>query len=233
MFTSDCVTIAVGQKTVLSDFSLSLAPGSVHLLAGPNGAGKSSFFYAIMGHPEYRIIQGTFIFNGQDITALAPDARARLGIFLAFQQPCAIPGVTVFTVLSEAYRELVPVGERYLSNADVRVLIEGVLEKVGLPKAYADRALHENFSGGEKKRLELAQLLLFKPKLVLLDEIDAGLDAQGLGLVRVCVRELHEENPATIFLIITHGSELVTALEPTKIHEIRAGRQVSVVDNGA
>ncbi len=232
MLSIDRITITVGQKTVLSDFSLQVAPGAVHVLTGPNGAGKSSLAYALMGHPNYVVTQGLIVFNGQDIAALTPDARARLGIFLAFQQPCAIPGVTVFTLLSEAYRELVGQQGTYMSSAAVRVLIENVLEAVGLPTAYADRAVHENFSGGEKKRLELAQLLLFKPKLAILDEIDAGLDVQGHALIRDCLHKIKKENPDTSFLIITHAAALIAALNHTSVHEIRDGRLLEPKTDG-
>lgn len=221
MLSVNAVTITVGKKTILSDFSLSLAPGSVNLLIGPNGAGKSSLAYALIGHPSYVVTQGTFIFNGQNITASAPDVRARLGMFLAFQQPCAIPGVTVFELLTQAYRELVGISGAYESNADLRLRVCAVLEKVGLPSLYADRAVNENFSGGEKKRLELAQLLFFKPKLAILDEIDAGLDAQGIDLIVDCMRTLQRENAATAFLVITHSSALIAALAPAPVHELR------------
>lgn len=221
MLNIDAVTITVGEKTVLSDFSLSIAPGSVHVLIGPNGAGKSSLAYALMGHPDYAVTQGLFIFNGQDITAIPPDVRARLGLFLAFQEPCAIPGVTVFELLTQAYRELVGLSAPYESNAELRVRVIAVLEKVGLPAAYADRSVHENFSGGEKKRLELAQLLFFKPKLAIFDEIDAGLDAQGISLVCECIRTLQNENAATSFLVITHSPALIAALAPALVHELR------------
>ncbi len=220
MLSVNTVTITVGKKTIFSDFSLSMAPCSVHLLVGPNGAGKSSLAYALIGHPSYVVTQGTLILNGQDITTSTPDVRARLGLFLAFQQPCAIPGVTVFELLTQAYRELVGISGAYESNVDLRVRVGAVLEKVGLPAAYADRAVNEHFSGGEKKRLELAQLLFFKPKLAILDEIDAGLDAQGIDLIVDCIRMLQRENAATAFLVITHSPALIAALAPAPVHEL-------------
>jgi Fe-S cluster assembly ATP-binding protein len=221
------ITITVGQKTVLSDFSLTIAPGTLHILRGPNGVGKSSLACALMGHPQYKITQGSIVFDGHNIAHMTPDLRARQGIFFAFQQPCALAGVPIGTFLSEAYREVARDRATYRSSADMRTLIESVLEKVGLPKNYIDRSVHENFSGGEKKRLELAQLLLFKPRLAILDEIDAGLDTQGRELVISTLYELKQENQLMSFLIITHASELVAALAPVIVHEMRLDRSVT------
>jgi Fe-S cluster assembly ATP-binding protein len=187
---------------------------------GPNGSGKTSLAYAIAGHPRYTIESGTCYVAGKDITSLPPHERAQAGVLLTFQHPPEIPGVSVRTFFHEAYRALYGttpwiVIERRLRNS---------FTFVGLPESFIERKLHEGFSGGEKKRLEAAQLLFFKPRIAIVDELDAGLDVDALIWMRKLFDACRVENPQFSALVITHLPEVMERLSPDHMYLMRAGK---------
>lgn len=219
------VTIATGQLQVIKEISLDMLPGSVHALMGKNGSGKSSLAYTLMGHPNY-IASGTVLLNGQNILNLSPDKRAKLGIFLAFQHPLELPGVTVFNFLKESYQA---VTGALLSVSEFQKFLVAVMEQLNIDPSFANRSLNDGFSGGEKKRLELLQLLILKPKLAILDEIDSGLDISALKMVGTVLNKLKIDNPSMSLLIITHYQRILDYIHPDFVHIMEAG---TIVQSG-
>ena len=208
------------QRQIVNNLSLTLLPGEIHAIIGPNGSGKSTLVQAIAGNPSYNILSGSIIFNDIDITSMIPHQRAKKGIFLSFQQPPTIPGLTVFSLLKEMYQAL--------KNEPVEVellyaMALGYCRQLKLDTSFLERGCHEGFSGGEKKRFELLQLLFIKPQCVLLDEIDSGLDIDGLQLVIQVINQIKKENPKTIFLIITHYQRLFSYIAPDAVHLMKDG----------
>lgn len=220
----DNLSASVFGSSILKGISLSIMPGTVHALMGPNGSGKSTLAYTLMGHPHYKITSGSINFDGDDISALSPDKRAQRGLFLAFQHPLEVPGVSVSSFLKEAY---CAVKGESIAVPEFQKLLLRRMEQLDIDPAFAFRGLNEGFSGGEKKRLELLQLLLLQPRLVILDEIDSGMDidalkiiARGLGLAR-------EENPAMGILIITHYPRILHYVIPDCVHVLCDGHIVA------
>ena len=220
------LTVQIDNKPVVSDFSLSIKPGTVHALMGPNGAGKSSLAHTLAGDPSYRVITGSVLFDGIDITNSLPEERAQKGMFLAFQQPPAIPGVTIATFMREACRAVLK--EESLEQFTLR--LNNALEMVGLPASCAARNLNEGFSGGEKKRLEMMQLILLKPKFVILDEIDSGLDIDALRQIAQSLSYVRRENPDMSILIVTHYQRILDHIIPDFVHVMDGGRLVQSGD---
>lgn len=210
----------IHDTAILKGINLEIAPGSVHALMGPNGSGKSTLAYILMGHPAYEVTDGAISFNGTDITQLSPDKRAQLGIFLAFQQPLEIPGVTVTLFLKEAYQAVT--GE-HISPKDFQVILSARMEQLGIDPAFAYRNLNEGFSGGEKKRLEILQLLVLKPSFVVLDEIDSGLDVDALKIIAQGIKQAQRENPQLSILIITHYQRILDHIIPDFVHIMHDG----------
>src|SRR5438105_6265183 len=176
--------VRAGEKQILRGVELSVAKGEIHALMGPNGSGKSTLATAIMGHPNLEVTEGQIIFKGQDVTEADPDERARMGLFLAFQYPVSVPGVTVTkylrTVLN-AHRQAH--GEEPIPLKDFRQSVEAAMKLTNVPREFSSRYLNEGFSGGEKKRMEILQLALQRPELAILDETDSGLDIDALRVV--------------------------------------------------
>ena len=198
--------VSIGQKKILKGLDLTVRQGEVHALMGPNGSGKTSLAYTLMGHPDYRVDSGTVTWRGQDLLALAPDKRAQLGVFLAFQYPHAIPGVTVTSFLRSAINAI-----RKARNGGVddpipvkefRTEILTAMERLKVPRELAQRYLNDGFSGGEKKRVEILQMALLSPRIAVLDETDSGLDIDALRIVAGGVRSL--VGPDMGALVITH-----------------------------
>src|ERR1700710_3229361 len=176
--------VQAGEKQILKGLYLTVNKGEVHALMGPNGPGKSTLANTIMGHPGLEITEGQIIFRGEDITEADPDVRARAGLFMAFQYPVAIPGVTItkyLRMVMNAHREAR--GESDISLKEFRKTVEAAMELVNVPREFSSRYLNEGFSGGEKKRMEILQLALQQPKLAILDETDSGLDIDALKVV--------------------------------------------------
>src|SRR3954454_15940928 len=176
--------VAADDKQILKGLDLDVRSNEIHALMGPNGSGKSTLANVIMGHPGLEVTDGSIHFNGQDITEAAPDERARMGLFMAFQYPVSIPGVTItkyLRMVMNAHRDAR--GEEEISLKDFRKTVEAAMELTNVPKEFSSRYLNEGFSGGEKKRLEILQLALQQPKIAVLDETDSGLDIDALNVV--------------------------------------------------
>src|ERR1700710_1804916 len=192
------------DKQILKGVNLTVAPGEIHALMGPNGSGKSTLANAIMGHPSLEVTEGQILFGGEDITEADTDERARLGLFMAFQYPVAIPGVTVtkyLRMVMNAHREAR--GEPDVSLKDFRKTVEAAMELTSVPREFSSRYLNEGFSGGEKKRMEILQMALQQPQVAVLDETDSGLDIDALNVVANGVNTVGKQNDMGV-LIITH-----------------------------
>ena len=203
----DKLRVSVNGRLVLKEVTLHVPRGRIVGLVGPNGSGKTTLAYAVLGHPLYRVEGGEIYLDGEPLTGLKTEERARRGVFLAFQSPPEIPGLALRTFLREV------AAKRGLSMEDGELL--GYLRLVGLEEGYLDRGVHEGFSGGERKRLEFAQALLFKPKVVILDEVDSGLDLEGVRLVVSKTREIAEEGAGVLF--ISHNPHVLRLLEPDEV----------------
>jgi Fe-S cluster assembly ATP-binding protein len=218
--------VRAGDKAILRGVDLTVNRGEVHALMGPNGSGKSTLAHAIMGQPAFEITEGQILFNGEDITEADPDERARMGLFMAFQYPVAIPGVTItkyLRMVQNAHREAR--GEAEISLKDFRRKVESAMELTNIPRDFASRYLNEGFSGGEKKRLEMLQLALQHPEIAVLDETDSGLDIDALNVVAHAVGNVRETSDVGV-LIITHYQRILHLVEPTRVSIMFDGRIV-------
>jgi Fe-S cluster assembly ATP-binding protein len=217
--------VRAGEKEILRGLELTVGKGEIHALMGPNGSGKSTLANAIMGHPGFEVTEGQIIFKDQDITAAAPDERARMGLFMAFQYPVSVPGVTVTkylrTVLN-AHRDAH--GQEPIALKDFRQTVEAAMKLTDVPKAFSSRYLNEGFSGGEKKRMEILQLALQLPELAILDETDSGLDIDALRVVANGVNAV--AGPEMGVLIITHYQRILHLVKPSHVHVMYQGRIV-------
>ena len=212
-------------KEILKGLDLTVDGGEVHALMGPNGSGKSTLANTIMGHPGFEVTEGSISFDGEDITEAAPDERSRMGVFMAFQYPVAIPGVTVskyLRMIVNAHREAR--GEGQIKLKDFRKEAEAAMELVNIPKDFSSRYLNDGFSGGEKKRMEILQLAMLRPQLAVLDETDSGLDIDALRTVANGVNTLAGPDIGT--LIITHYQRILHLVRPQFVHVIFEGRIV-------
>lgn len=213
--------VEVEGKEILKGVNLKLEPGKVHALMGPNGSGKTTLAYVLMGHPKYRVVSGKILFKGEDITNLKPDERARRGLFLSFQHPTEISGVTISKFLRESYKSL---KEKKLSLLEFENLLEEKTELLGIDKKFLFRYLNEGFSGGEKKRTEILQLAVLDPQVAILDETDSGLDIDALRAVAEGINKFM--NPNKIILIITHYKRILDYVKPDKISIMINGKIV-------
>lgn len=219
------LTVSVEGKEILHDVSLDLKKGEVHVLMGPNGSGKSTLAYALMGHPRYTVERGTAVFKGKNILKLDPDERARLGIFLSFQQPVAVSGLATIDFLRSAHTA------RFGGNPNkptplfvIQREAAAEMAKLAMPEEFLLRSLNEGFSGGERKKSEVLQMAVLKPEVVILDEADTGLDVSSLKVVAKRVQR--EIGPSVGALVITHFPRILKYLKPTKVHVMVAGRIV-------
>ena len=217
--------VSAEDKEILKGVDLDVSKGEIHALMGPNGSGKSTLANVVMGHPGLEISEGTIRFNGEDITEAAPEDRSRMGLFMAFQYPVAIPGVTVAKYLRmalNAHREAR--GESEIKLKDFRKETEAAMELVNIPREFSSRYVNDGFSGGEKKRLEILQLAMLKPEMAVLDETDSGLDIDALRIVAEGVNRFAGPDMGT--LIITHYQRILHLIEPDRVHVMSAGRIV-------
>src|SRR5436305_1956655 len=217
--------VRAGEKDILRGLDLIVDRGEIHALMGPNGSGKSTLANVIMGHPNLEVTEGEILFDGEDITEADPDERARMGLFMAFQYPVAVPGVTVTKYLRtvmNAHRE--QRGEDPIGLKDFRKLVEEAMALTEVPKEFSSRYLNEGFSGGEKKRMEILQLALQRPDIAILDETDSGLDIDALRIVAKGVNEL--KGPDMGVLIITHYQRILHLVQPDFVHVLYDGRIV-------
>ncbi len=201
---------------ILRGVDLTVNEGEVHALMGPNGAGKSTLANVIMGHPGYNVTQGDIFLKGENIASWTPDQRARAGIFLAFQYPEAISGVSVVQFLRQAIAARKGLSE--LSVLEVRLDLIEWMDRLGMDPAFAERHLNDGFSGGERKRNEVLQMALLEPALALLDETDSGLDIDALRIVARGVRTVRDENPQMGVVVVTHYVKLLEEIEPDQVH---------------
>ncbi len=218
--------VAAGDKQILKGVDLHVRSGEFHALMGPNGSGKSTLANAVMGHPNFEVTEGQVLFDGVDITEADPDERARSGLFMAFQYPVAIPGVTVakyLRMVMNAHREARD--EQAISLKDFRKTVEAAMELTKVPREFSNRYLNEGFSGGEKKRMEILQLALLNPKLAVLDETDSGLDIDALNTVATGVNTVAEGSDMGV-LIITHYQRILHMVRPQFVHIMFEGRIV-------
>jgi Fe-S cluster assembly ATP-binding protein len=217
--------VRAGEKEILKGLDLTVRGGQVHALMGPNGSGKSTLANAIMGHPNLEVTEGQILLDGAEVSEMDPDERARLGLFMAFQYPVAVPGVTVTKYLRtvmNAHRE--EQGEDPVSLKEFRRTVEEAMKLVEVPREFASRYLNEGFSGGEKKRMEILQLALQEPRIAVLDETDSGLDIDALRIVANGVNALN--GPDMGVLIITHYQRILHMVQPDAVHVLYDGRIV-------
>ena len=217
--------VRAGDREILKGLDLTVESGQVHAMMGPNGSGKSTLANAIMGHPNLELTEGRVLLDGQDITETEPDERARMGLFMAFQYPVGVPGVTVTKYLRtvmNAHRA--EAGEDPVSLKDFRKTVEDAMDVAQVPREFASRYLNEGFSGGEKKRMEILQLALISPRIAILDETDSGLDIDALRTVANGVNSL--KGPDMGVLIITHYQRILHLVEPDFVHVLYDGRIV-------
>jgi Fe-S cluster assembly ATP-binding protein len=217
--------VSADNKRILTGLDLEVSRGEVHALMGPNGSGKSTLANAVMGHPALAVTEGEIEFEGADITDADPEDRSRAGLFMAFQYPVAIPGVTVAKYLRmaiNAHREAR--GEPQISLKDFRRETEAAMELVDIPREFSSRYVNDGFSGGEKKRLEVLQMAVLKPRIAILDETDSGLDIDALRIVAEGVNRF--AGPDMGVLIITHYQRILHLVEPDQVHVMFDGRIV-------
>lgn len=207
------------DKEILHGVSLFIDGNETHVLMGPNGAGKSTLGSTIMGSPEYSVTGGQIFFEGEDITELSTDKRAKLGIFLSFQNPIEIPGITLSEFLRNALEQ---VTGRHLKLWDFKKKLKAAMELLDMDVSYADRDLNVGFSGGEKKKAEILQLLILEPKLAILDETDSGLDVDAVRTVSKGIEEYKKATGGSL-LVITHNTKILDALSVDKTHILADG----------
>ncbi len=219
--------VAVEGNEILKGVNLTVKQGEIHALMGPNGTGKSTLAYSLMGHPKYEVTQGQMIFKGKELNQLDPDERSRLGLFLAFQYPVAIPGVTLANFLRtaiNAQRRANEPKDRGISIPKFRAELKEKMDLLQMPHEFAGRYLNEGFSGGEKKRAEILQLATLEPEIAVLDETDSGLDIDALRIVASGVNTL--AGPDLGVLIITHYQRILNYIKPDFVHIMLDGKIV-------
>jgi Fe-S cluster assembly ATP-binding protein len=216
------IIIKKDEKSIIKDISIDIEEGNIHYLMGPNGSGKSTLALAIAGYPEYNI-EGNIFFKNENIVELSPDKRAKLGLFLSMQYPPAIKGVTILSLIKNAYQAI----NGPVNVLEFRARVVEEVKRLGLDELILSRGVNEGFSGGERKRLELLQLLILKPKLAILDEPDSGLDIDALKLMSSELKQLNQNGMT--FIIITHQGQL--ELMPNKVTVIKNG--IVVEEGGA
>jgi Fe-S cluster assembly ATP-binding protein len=217
--------VSAEGKQILKGLDLDVEKGRIHAMMGPNGSGKSTLANAIMGHPNFEVTEGTISYRGEDITEADPDQRARAGLFMAFQYPVAIPGVTVSKYLRmvlNAKREAR--GEQPMKLKEFSKAAQEAMELMNIPRDFSSRYLNDGFSGGEKKRMEILQLALFRPQIAVLDETDSGLDIDALRTVAAGVNQF--AGPDMGVLIITHYRRILHLVKPDAVHVMFEGRIV-------
>jgi Fe-S cluster assembly ATP-binding protein len=215
--------VSVEDKQILKGVNLTIHPGEVHALMGRNGSGKSTLGYTLMGHPRYHVTKGIIKFLGKDLTEMSPDERSRLGMYLAFQYPVAVPGVSVSNFLRASVKAArgkdVPVKE-------FRKELKANLTKLGVKEDFLSRYVNDGFSGGEKKRLEILQMALLQPRMALLDETDSGLDIDALKTVSEGINAISESHPEMGILLITHYQRILDYVTPQFVHVMQEGQIV-------
>ncbi len=227
------LTVQVEDKVILKGATLTLNKGEIHALMGPNGSGKSTLANVLMGNPSYQVVRGEILYKGEDLLAMSPDARARKGLFIAFQYPVSIPGVTMSSFLRTAVsarrgyeKELIPVGEFQ------KLLKQKLSELPIIEPGIVGRYVNEGFSGGEKKRAEILQMAMLEPEIAIMDETDSGLDIDSVKIVADGITRMYERAKGSMgILVITHYSRILQYIKPSNVHVMFDGR--IVVSGGA
>ena len=220
------LTARVEEKEILHDINFEMRKGETHVLMGPNGAGKSTLGYVLMGNPKYEITEGSISFKGKDITAESADRRAKDGMFLSFQEPLEVAGLSVSNFIRSALQQK---KGGYVRLWDFKKELKKNLEFLDLDESYAERSLNVGFSGGEKKKIETLQLMMLRPSLAILDETDSGLDVDAVRLVSRGVEEYQKDKKGAL-LIITHSTRILESLHVDKTHVLVNGRIVASGD---
>jgi Fe-S cluster assembly ATP-binding protein len=218
--------VTAQETEILKGVDLVIRPGEIHALMGPNGSGKSTLANALLGSPDYLVTAGRVIFKGEDVTDWPPDVRGKAGMFLAFQYPEEIPGVSVTQFLRQALSARRGMD---MSVLELRLSIMDWMKKLGMDPSFGDRYLNEGFSGGEKKRNEILQMAIMEPDVAILDETDSGLDIDALRVVARGVQEVRTARPELGVLLITHYQRILSELQPDRVHILIGGR---LVDSG-
>ncbi len=226
VFQIEGLRVKVEDTEILKGVDLTVLPGEVHALMGPNGSGKSTLANTLLAHPDYEVTAGRLVFRGQDITDWSTDVRGKSGMFLAFQYPEEIPGVSVVQFLRQALSARKGID---LSILELRLSIMDWMGRLGIDPSFGDRYLNEGFSGGEKKRNEVLQMAILEPEFAVLDETDSGLDIDALKIVAKGVQEVRADRPELGVLVITHYQRILQYLQPDVVHILVDGR---IVDSG-
>lgn len=220
------LTASIDGIPILKGVNLEVKAGEIHAIMGRNGSGKSTFSKVLAGHPSYEVTGGEVIYRGQNLLEFEPEQRARMGVFLAFQYPIEIPGVSNLEFLRVAYNaKLKQEGKDEIDTFDFEDLIESKLDIVKMDSRFLDRSVNQGFSGGEKKRNEILQMALLEPKLAILDETDSGLDIDALKIVANGVNQLAK--PDNAFILITHYQRLLDYIEPDYVHVMQNGQIIT------
>jgi Fe-S cluster assembly ATP-binding protein len=227
LFEIEDLHVSVEGREILRGVDLRICPGEVHALMGRNGSGKSTLANALMGHPKYVVTHGSVRLDGEDILGWKPDERARRGLFLAFQNPIAIPGVGTGNFLRAAVKAVH--GGEAINAVQFRKELTARMSALQIDPSFATRALNEGFSGGEKKRAEMLQLSMLKPRLAILDEPDSGLDIDAVRIVSEGINSVHQQQPDTGILLITHYQRILNYVRPDTVHVMVKGR---IVESG-
>ena len=217
--------VAEEELEILKSFDMELNEGEIHAIMGPNGSGKSTLANVLAGHPGYEVTEGSVIFNGEEILEMEADERSKAGIFLAFQYPVEIPGVSIANFLRTAVQAHMKEGEE-LDLFDFQDDLMKQMETLEMDVSFAERPVNDGFSGGEKKRNEILQMAMLKPSLAVMDETDSGLDIDALKVVSRGVNTLTEENPKMTVLLITHYQRLLDYIKPDFVHVMVDGKIV-------
>jgi Fe-S cluster assembly ATP-binding protein len=214
--------VEIDGNEIVKGLDLEVSKGEIHAIMGPNGSGKSTLANVLMGHPRYEVTDGSVTFDGEDVLELEPDERAKMGMFLAFQYPSEVPGVSVANFLRTAVNA---VREEELSPMEMYKLLQEKMAVMQMDPKFAERYLNEGFSGGEKKRNEILQMLMLEPRLAIMDETDSGLDIDALQVVARGVNELR--GPEFSAVIITHYQRILRYIQPDRVHVMLDGRLVT------
>lgn len=216
--------VKIDDKEILKGLSLNIGVGEIHVLMGPNGSGKSTLAQVLMGNPSYTVFGGTALFEKADLLKLKPNERAKKGLFLSFQYPSEIEGVTISNYLRLIYNNSRATGSHNekLSPIAFRKILKDKMELLDIDQEFLKRYLNEGFSGGEKKKMEMLQMLVLEPKLAILDEVDSGLDIDALKLVSKAVNSLYEKHKMSV-LVITHYTRILNYIEPNFVHVMQNG----------
>ena len=219
----DNLSASVGKEQILNNLNFTLPKGEVHAIMGPNGSGKSTLSKVLAGHPDYQVTGGNACMDGTELLGLNPDEIARLGLFLAFQYPVEVPGVSIANFIRAAIKSRLPEGENIKAVEFYKELYLK-MDELGMDRSFTSRSMNEGFSGGEKKRCEILQMSMLNPKYCILDETDSGLDIDALRVVSEGINQM--KNPDRGILVITHYQRLIDYIVPDKVHVMWEGRIV-------